>query len=499
MRDFNPFDEPTDDQLWENYGSGDDRTKLDAARELGDRLMFRRKWSEAMALFEEAQRWATKLNWRIDYYQMVDRIAFCIARLGRVSEALTMFDEHEVQARADLDPGDLAYFFRGKAKLYYFEQMAVSAIEYYSAARELAIEANDTYMAADDARRIAKCHILLGEYGVAGTLLDAAIEEAQEEAPLHLVLALMHTRAKLFIEVGEHARAAELIREAIDCEEFDPFHDITVSMKLTLATALICLGDRAEASELLASLGNSVVSPRSERRITIQMLQAEMATGHEAQRLRERARARAHADGQFHLANAIDITLASDLAANGRGNDAARFLRRAIKSAEEHNDTSLVFEARIRLAALMVSKGRADLALGQLDRFTDAQFGENFMLACRYRAVRAAALADVGRLDEAESTLSWLFAIDPVVEHFLFLADAHYITANIELARAGRTEKWKEHLGKSAGFLALAGDPSGAAARTIEFLDEDFVHPERVIDEFEYFEGVDDEFDRDAA
>ncbi|MEY4312782.1 MAG: hypothetical protein RLZZ319_291 [Actinomycetota bacterium] len=494
--DFN-FEPPSDNDLFDRLGDGgsSDRDKFDALRELGERRLRERKWALARDMFEQALVIAVKNSWLSDKYQMIGHIARTTARLGDIEAALALFAEHEGPAQAELEANELQFLYRAKGFVYSDDRRAVSALECFQTSLRLARESDDWYGIAMDTRKAAKIHILLREYTTAAEMLDNVIPDAQDNCYILGVLMLMHTRAKLFIEVGENARAVELMREALDCDEYYPQHEENIAMHITLATALVRLGNLAEAAEELDYIEKNSDRSRTKNAALVKLLRADMVGGAAAFELRRRARARAHTDGQYRLANVADVNMAMQLVQEGNLPTAERHLRRALASAVEHDDTNIEQETRIRLAALLVEDGRFEEALDQLGALADVHFGDDFALACRHRAVLGSAYVAAGQYALAVETVQMLFAIAPVLENFAFLADAHYVVATATHATEGRSVKWATHLGKSIAYLNLAGDDLNASDRAIEFLDEDVVHPERLLD----LQGSLDEHNRSGS
>lgn len=485
MDDDFDFQPPSDDDLFDRLGGGDggsDREKFEALRELGERRLRERKWALARDMFEQALVIALRNNWLIDKYHMIGHIARTTARLGDIAAALALFDEHEGPAQAELEASELQFLYRAKGFVLSEDRQALAALECFMTSLALAREADDWHGIAFDARKIAKLYILLRQYDKAAELLDEVMPGAQDNCYILGVLMLMHTRAKLFIEVGENARAVELMRDALDCDEYYPQHYENIAMHITLATALVRLGNRVEAAVELDYIETNSDRSHTTNAALLKLLRAEMIGGSDASDLRRRARARAYTDGQYRLANIADVNIAMQLVQEGNFPTAERHLRRALASAVEHEDTNIEQETRVRLAALLVEDGRFEEALDQLGDLTDVDFGDDFMLACRHRAVLGSAYVAAGQYALAIETVQMLFAIAPVLENFPFLADAHYVVATATHAMEGRSVKWATHLGKSVAYLNLAGDEHNAADRAIEFLDEDVAHPERLLD-----------------
>ena len=478
--------------LWERYENGGPADKLEALTSLGDIQTFKQEWADALIMYEEAHEIAVSLDRQFNRYELLARIARCQSRLGEPDRALALLRDNEKEVRAHLESGELSSFYRTKGFVYQDLRLALEALDCFRASEALSREADDWGGICLDVASQVRMLSILQDHTAAVELLDRVIPEAEENAYIGSVVHLMHSRAKLHIDMREYGAAAEIMSEALLIDEQAPWEDSRIAMEMTLATALVHLGDRAEAMIILDETDRHIRFANSRNKVKSAMLRGQIVDGDEGATLRAKARARARRDGMHQLGNICDINDAMRLATEGNLTGAERLIRGAMRDADEHGDTHLVHEARIRLAAVLVEARRPDEALAVLSDLTEAHFGDDMFLAWRFRTVLGSALVDVGDLDAAVNAVSPVFAAAPTLEHYRFLADAHYVLARVAERRDGRDARWAEHLGKSVAYLHRVGDVGNAEQRAAEFLDDDANHPERILDQDEALRALDD-------
>ncbi len=503
MSDDNPTGgyppEPDDGDLWDRFDGGGPADKIEALKELGDRELSRRKFASARALYEQALEIAVSVNRQIDRYELLARVARSMSALGESDAALQLIARHEPEARSLLESRELSFYYRAKAFVYQDLRLALEALEALRASEALARDAEDWDSVAFDVGAQVRLLMILRDHTTAVELIDRALPEAEENAYIYSVIQLMHTRARLHIEMREYAAAAEIMREALLVDDHPPFLNHRIAMEITLATALVHLGDHADAEATLDRTEEFLGNASRRYKVKAGILRGQISHGAEATTHRQRARARARRDGMHHLGNVCDINDAMRLVHAGNFAEAERLLRLAMSDAEEHGDTNLVYEARIRLAAVLVEVRRADEAMAVLADLSEAHFGDDLFLAWRYRTVLGSALVDIGDLDAAVDAVSPVFAVAPTLEHYGLLADAHYVLARVEEANEGRSGKWAKHLGKSVAYLHRVGDLVNAEQRSEEFLDDDANHPERILDQEEALRAFHDRTINEAS
>ncbi len=471
----NPWatNEPTDDELWAELGDTVDARKQEIYVMLGHRNFHEKKFDAALALFEKGLELAESLGYTREKYFALQWMTRCHSELNnweKVSEIFTLIEQSAVP---ELEAEDLAQLFRSKAFAMRERRRAIDAIEAFQVAENYSREIDDCMSACMDAVQRAKIHALLREYSIAREILESTLVYARDVSILPIASMVQYWLGKVYLESGEIGLAIPTLQDAVTCLESidDEFH--LNDAKLALGTALARGGDIAAADVVLTQL-ESVLKPwEIEVRSSILLTRTEMTTDPaEIASLHKSARAMALNDGSYHFVNVVDINIAVILAESGDLAGAEKLLRDAITSAERFDDQDIINEARVRLASVLIETGRSDEALVLLETMSIATFGDDTFGWQRFALVRSAASLQVGDIDDAEETVRVIMNLDRSWANLPMIAEAYWITSQIEERRHGRTAVWEHMLAVSIAMTLQMGNTGLATERSQDLVPE---------------------------
>ena len=465
----NPWEtnEPTDDELWAELGDAVDARKQEIYFMLGHRAFHAKKYDAALALFEQSLELSEKLSYTREKYFSLQWMTRCYRELNDWDKVSEIFALIESAAVPELEAEDLAQLYRSKAFAMRERRQAIDAIEAFRVAEAYAREIDDCFSASMDAVQRAKIHALLREYAVAREILESTLEYARETSILPIAAMVQYWLGKVYLESGDVSLAIPTLHDAITClESVDDDMHIN-DAKLTLGTALVRAGELAEADAILTEL-DSVLKPwDNEIRSGILMTRTEMSTDPaEVSALYRKARAMALNDGSYHFVNVVDINIAVIKAESGDWAGAEQILNDVITSAERFDDQDIINEARVRLASIYVETERSDKALALLETMSIATFGDDTFGWQRYALVRSAAALRVGDVDDAEETVRVIMNLDRTWANLAMIAEAYWITSQIEEQRHGRTTDWEHMLSASVALTLQVGNAELATHRS---------------------------------
>lgn len=465
----NPWEtnEPTDDELWAELGDAEDPRKQEIYISLGHRTFHEKKYDDALALFEQALELAEKLALTREKYFALQWMSRCHHALDNWDKATEIFARIESSAVPELEAEDLAQLYRSKAFAMRERRRAIDAIEAFQVAENYAREMGDSISACLDAVQRAKIHALLREYAVARQILESTLVYAREDAVLPIASVVQYWLGKVHLDSGNVGLAIPMLQDAVTClESVDD--DLTLNdAKLALGTALARAGDIAAADAVLTELDGVIKPWDVDLRSSILLARTEMTTDPaEIADLHTKARAMALNDGSYHFVNVVDINIAVILAESGDLAGAEKLLRDAIESAERFDDQDIINEARVRLASVLIETDRSDEALVMLETMSIATFGDDTFGWQRFALVRSAAALQVGDIDDAEETVRVIMNLDRAWANLPMIAEAYWITSQIEEQRHGRTALWEHMLAVSVAMTLQIGNATLATQRS---------------------------------
>ena len=95
-----------------------------------------------------------------------------------------------------------------------------------------------------------------------------------------------------------------------------------------------------------------------------------------------------------------------------------------------------------------------------------ASFGDDALGWQRFALVQASALLLVGDIDEAEQSVTVIMNLDRSVPNLAMIAEAYWISSQVEEKRNGRTPRWERELSASVVMLLHAGNAELATDRS---------------------------------
>lgn len=472
---FNPFgsDEPTDKQLWDELGDSVDARRHEIYFMLGQRAHNASKYEEALALFDKSLEFCETLGYTREKYFTMVCITRCHRELKNWDKVFEIFDRLEERGLADLEAADLAHMFRAKAYALKEQRRARDAIEAFRIAESYSKECGESYLACHDAIQRARIHMLLRDYTVARDLMLGTLEYARTEAVVPIAAQVQLNLGRVYLQSADFPAAVVTLEDAV--ATFDAIEDETHGTKarMALAAAHGRNGNLDRAEQILVALDESLNPWDIELRASISLLRAELSGDpEEATAWHQKARALAANDGRHHFVNVVDINAAVVLAESGDMAGAERLLRAVIESAEKFDDHDIINQARVRLASVLIETGRSDEALVLLETMSIATFGDDTIGWQRFALVRSAAALQVGDVDDAEETVRVIMNLDRSWANLPMIAEAYWITSQIEEHRHGRTAVWEHMLAVSIAMTLQIGNASLAAERSLDLVPE---------------------------
>jgi len=471
----NPWEmnEPTDDELWSELGDAGDARKLEIYVTLGHRSFHEKKFDAALALFEQSLELSEKLGFTREKYFALQWMTRCYRELNNWDKASEIFALIESSAVPELEPEDLAQLYRSKAFAMRERRRAIDAIEAFRIAETYARETDDCFSACMDAIQRAKIHALLREFAIARDILESTLAYARDESILPIAAMVQYWLGKVYLESGDVSLAIPTLQDAVTClESVDDEMNLN-DAKLALGTALARAGDIAAADVVLTEL-DAVLKPWDiDVRSGILMARTEMSTDPtEISMFLKQARAMALNDGSYHFVNVVDINIAVVMAESGDVAGAEQILNDVLTLAEKYDDHDIINEARVRLASIFVETQRSDQALTLLETMSIASFGDDTFGWQRYALVRSSAALHVGDIDDAEETVRVIMNLDRTWANLAMIAEAYWITSQIEEQRHGRTTAWEHMLSASVALTLQVGNAELATARSRDLVSD---------------------------
>jgi tetratricopeptide (TPR) repeat protein len=465
----NPWDteEPTDKELWDELGDTVDARRQEIYFMLGARSFEKTKHDNALALFEQSLELCEKLSYTREKYFTLMWIARCNTELKNWDKVSDIFAKIEESAVPELEPDDLAQMFRTKAFAMRERRRAHEAIDAFQLAENYSRDNGDHFYTCMDAVQRAKVHALLREFSVAKEILLTTLDYAREHGMTAIAAGTQFTLGKVFLESGEIGAAIATLQDAVTClEASKDFHHLN-DAKLALGTAFVRAGDFVAAEAIFTPLEAGLHPWEAEIRASIVLNRAEMTFDpSEIATLHKQARALAINEGAYHFVNVIDINIAVVMAESGDLAGAEKILRDAITSAERFDDQDIINEARVRLASILVETDRSDEAISLLETMSIATFGDDTFGWQRYALVRSAAALCVGDIDDAEETVRVIMSLDRNWSNLSMIAEAYWITSQVEEHRNGRTTTWEHMLSASVAMTLQVGNTALATERS---------------------------------
>ena len=464
----NPWEtnEPTDKELWDELTDTVDSRRQEIYVILGQRAFNANKYEEALALFDKSQELCETLGYtREKYFTMVGQ-ARCHRQLKNWDKVFEIFTRFEERGLADLEPQDLAYMFRAKAFALKEQRRALDAIEAFRLAEKYSLECGESFLACNDAIQRARIHTLLREFNVARDLMLTTLEYARTEGVVPLAAQVQLNLGRIYLQAGDFPAAIVTLEDA--AITFEAIEDELRGKKtqIALAAAYGRNGNLARAEQILVALDMSLNPWDTELRASVALLRAELSLDPaEAATFQKLARALAENEGRRHFVNVVDINAAVIMAEAGDLFGAEKMLRAVIESAEKFDDLDIINEARVRLASIVMELDRPDEALSLLSTLSIATFGDDTFAWQRFALVHSAALLLVGDIDEAEQSVTVIMNLDRTWANLAMIAEAYWITSQIEEKRHGRTPTWEHMLAASVAMLLQAGDAELATER----------------------------------
>lgn len=479
----NPWEtnDPTDDELWAELGDSVDARKQEIFFLLGHRNFHTKKYDAALALFEQSLELSEKLGYTREKFFSLQWMNRCHRELNNWDKVSEIFALIESSAVPELEAEDLAQLYRSKAFAMRERRRAIEAIEAFQIAESYSREIDDSISACLDAVQRAKIHALLREYAIAREILESTLVYAREESILPIAATVQYWLGKVYLESGDISLALPTLQDAVTClESVDDDMNLN-DAKLTLATALARAGEFSEADAILTELDVALKPWDTEIRSGILMTRSEMSVDPaEVTALFKKARAMALNDGGYHFVNVVDINIAVVMAESGDLAGAEQILNEVITSAERYDDQDIINEARVRLASIYVESDRSDKALALLETMSIATFGDDTFGWQRYALVRSAAALRVGDVDDAEETVRVIMNLDRTWANLAMIAEAYWITSQIEEHRHGRTTAWEHMLSASVALTLQVGNAALATERSRDLV-PDALNSDRAI------------------
>ncbi len=465
----NPWEnnEPTDKELWEELGDAVDARRQEIYFMLGQRAHNASKHEDALALFDKSLELCESLGYTREKYFTMVNMTRCHRELKNWDKVFEIFDRLEERGLADLEAEDLALLFRSKAFALKDQRRALDAIEAFRIAEGYSRECGDSYLACNDAIQRARIHALLREFTVARDLMLATLEYARVEAVVPLAAQVQLNLGRIYLQAADYPAAVVTLEDAV--ATFEAIEDETYGKKarMALAAAHGRNGNAVRAEQILVALDTSLNPWDIEVRASISLLRAELSWDPaEAAAFHKKARALAANDGRRHFVNVVDINAAVIMAETGDLLGAEKLLRAVIEVAEKFDDLDIINEARVRLASIVIDLDRPDEALSLLSTMSIATFGDDSFAWQRFALVHSAALLLIGEIDEAEQSVTVIMNLDRTWTNLVMIAEAYWITSQIEEKRNGRTPNWEHMLSASVAMLLQAGNAELATERS---------------------------------
>jgi tetratricopeptide (TPR) repeat protein len=464
----NPWEtnEPTDTQLWDELSDTVDARRQEIYVILGQRAHNANKHEDALALFDKSIELCELLGYTREKYFTMVSMTRCHRALKNWDKVFEIFDRLEERGLADLEVEDLAILFRSKGYAFNERRMALEAIEAFRIAEEYSRECGESYLACNDAIQRARIHALLREFTVARDLMLATLEYARVEAVVPLAAQVQLNLGRIYLQAADFPAAVVTLEDAV--ATFEAIEDDAYGKKarVALAAAHGRNGNIVRAEQLLVALDESLNPWDIELRASISLLRAELSGDTaEATAFHQKARALAANDGRRHFVNVVDINAAVIMAEAGDLVGAEKLLRAVIEAAEKFEDFDIINEARVRLASIVIELDRPEEALSLLSTMSIATFGDDSFAWQRFALVHSAALLLVGEIDEAEQSVTVIMNLDRTWANLAMIAEAYWITSQIEEKRNGRTPNWEHMLSASVAMLLQAGNAELATER----------------------------------
>jgi tetratricopeptide (TPR) repeat protein len=464
----NPWEtnEPTDTQLWDELSDTVDARRQEIYVILGQRAHNANKHEDALALFDKSIELCELLGYTREKYFTMVSMTRCHRALKNWDKVFEIFDRLEERGLADLEVEDLAILFRSKGYAFNERRMALEAIEAFRIAEEYSRECGESYLACNDAIQRARIHALLREFTVARDLMLATLEYARVEAVVPLAAQVQLNLGRIYLQAADFPAAVVTLEDAV--ATFEAIEDDAYGKKarVALAAAHGRNGNIVRAEQLLVALDESLNPWDIELRASISLLRAELSVDPaEATAFHQKARALAANDGRRHFVNVVDINAAVIMAEAGDLVGAEKLLRAVIEAAEKFEDFDIINEARVRLASIVIELDRPEEALSLLSTMSIATFGDDSFAWQRFALVHSAALLLVGEIDEAEQSVTVIMNLDRTWANLAMIAEAYWITSQIEEKRNGRTPNWEHMLSASVAMLLQAGNAELATER----------------------------------
>jgi len=391
----------------------------------------------------------------------------CYRSLSNWDKVFEIFAEFETHGPAELESEDLAHMLQAKGYAFKERRQALDAIEAFQLAETYARECGAHFMVCDDAIQRAHIHALLREYNVARDILLATLEYAREDASVPLAARVQMNLGRVYLQAGDFPAAIVTLDDAVSTLESIEDDQLIKEARLLRATAYGRNGDVARAEALFAALDISLDPWDIEVRASIALARAEMSQDPaEVTVLHKKARALAANDGRHHFVHVVDINVAVLMAESGDLESAEQLLRSVMESAEKFDDQDVINEARVRLASILVEVGRPDEALSMMSTLSIASFGDDTLGWQRFALVQSSALLLVGDLDQAEHSVTVIMNLDRSVPNLAMIAEAYWISSQVEEKRNGRTPRWERELSASVMMVLHAGNAELATERS---------------------------------
>lgn len=459
--------EPTDDELWDELSTAVDARRQEIYFILAQRALGTSKYDQALSLLDQSLALCESLGYAREKYFTLMTMTRCHRELANWDKVSEIFAVIEQGALPELEAEDLSQMFRSKAFAMRERRRAQESIEAFELSEKYARENGDSFLACMDAVQRAKVHALIRDFSEAKRILLTTLDFARKDSILPIAAVTQYTLGKVYLEMGDLGAAAATLQDAVTCLEVSEDQSYVSDAKVALATSFVRLGDFASADAILTPLEESLNPWDVEERASVYMLRADMAFDPESRAVfHKKARALALNDGSFHFVNVVDINIAVIMAESGDLAGAEKLLRTAIESAEQFDDHDIINEARVRLASILVETERADQALALLETMSIATFGDDTFGWQRYALVRSAAALLVGDIDDAEETVRVIMNVDRVWSNLPMIAEAYWITSQIEERRHGRTSTWEHMLSASVAMTLQIGNAELATERS---------------------------------
>ena len=418
-------------------------------------------------MFEKSRELAETLLLSREKYMSMYWMTRCYRSLSNWDKVFEIFAEFETHGPAELESEDLAHMLQAKGYALKERRQALDAIEAFQLAETYARECGMHFMVCDDAIQRAHIHALLREYNVARDILLATLEYAREDASVPLAARVQMNLGRVYVQAGDFPAAIVTLDDAVSTLESIDDDQLIKEARLLRATAYARNADVGRAEVLFAELDISLDPWDIEVRASIALARAVMSEDPaEVTVLHKKARALAANDGRHHFVHVVDINVAVMMAESGDLEGAERLLRSVMESAEKFDDQDVINEARVRLASVLVEVGRPDVALSMMSTLSIASFGDDALGWQRFALVQASALLLVGDIDEAEQSVTVIMNLDRSVPNLAMIAEAYWISSQVEEKRNGRTPRWERELSASVVMLLHAGNAELATDRS---------------------------------